>query len=337
MRYLLMTVLLGWGTLLFAQYPSMKNVHFGQVDMEDLVVDYALFGDTTQQLPLMLYCTGSLPYPLFISQGADTYSTLPFSFPNYAQRCHILVVSKPGIPLVAEASQLNEQQLFVDPSTGKPPRVYLDRNHLEYMTELNLIAIETVAQSPWVAEEPMLISGHSAGARIATMVMRNTSIATHLGYMSCEPTGRFYEMLRLSAQSKERPDRAVMDQLAYWKEIIQDPEGGQDLPDPHFTTFTNSLNMIGELFELERPIWAAYGTADVKTEGMLAIPYEFIRAGKENLTFVPYAHGDHSFFEVGENGQPNYNAYHFEHVFQDMLAWWLEGKTEFETDLSQRK
>lgn len=320
----------------FAQKPRIEGVNPGKISWENFENEYLVIGDTTQQKPLLFYCTGSLSVPLFLTQDGQEYCTLPFTYSDYTERFHIVVVSKPGVPLFVETSQVNQRTEYLDPKTGQISADFTRHNRLDYAAALQAELLSRLVQRSWVDREQVLVVGHSAGARLAAKV-GTAGPASHLAYLSCEPQGRFYEILRLETSRAANPAETALAQLETWKQVVaQQKENQQPAGDSYASTFTNSENVVDDLLATDRPVFAAYGTADRKAEGMLILPYAFIRAGKENLTFVPYLGGEHSFFEVGADGRPDYEDYHFDEVMADIIAWWLDGQTEFNYDLSQR-
>lgn len=293
-----------------------------------------LYGDTTQQRPLLVYCTGSMPVPLFLEVEGKSYSSLPFRYEELIGRCHILVLSKFAIPLVAGQESVDQFQAYTDKGSGKPPAAYLRSNTLGNYTEAHLALLDLLRGKAWIDGERVLVAGHSAGARLAAKVAAQSEEVSHLAYLSAEPRGRIVEMLRLEPGRSASPGASLLEWLDFWRDVnrqseqVELPEG-----DSYATWHSNSEDVLDDLLGLDIPVFAAMGMADPKAAGMVAIPCEFIRAGKENLSFVPYEGLEHSFFEVDAAGRVNYEAYHWPAVVADVLDWWLEGKRSFDLDL----
>jgi hypothetical protein len=310
------------------------HVHAKNIAGTVPAAEYVLIGDTAQKRPLLVYCTGSLAVPLFESENEQVYCSLPFNYKNYVEQFHVLVISKVGIPVLAKTEELDRNHVFIDPETKLPPKSYLTTNAVGHYVALHKQVLQSVRNRPWVDDEHMMVLGHSGGARLAAKVAGEVPGFTHLGYLSAEPQGRMLEMLLQEPRRSQDRSATLMEWLDFWKEVnanaekTKEPQG-----DSYATWFTNSENVVDDLLELEIPVFAAMGTADRKAEGMVVIPYEFIRHGKENLTFLPYEGLEHSFFTVTPEGRIDYEKYHFGEVFQDAVDWWLQDKKEFDTHL----
>lgn len=90
-------------------------------------------GDELQRKPIFLFCQGSLPQPLIKKDGDEAYSVFPFKTDSLEIDYHIVIISKPFIPLVVEAKTLGHNFIYEDPKTGKAPKDYSNRNILATM------------------------------------------------------------------------------------------------------------------------------------------------------------------------------------------------------------
>jgi len=75
------------------------------------------------------------------------------------------------------------------------------------------------------------------------------------------------------------------------------------------------------------PIYLVSGTEDIVAELNDLAPLYFIRNHKNNLTIKRYYNLEHNYFEVQNDGRPDYKKPHWKDVMTDFLAWTLEQKT----------
>lgn len=291
-----------------------------ELQLEDELMEYVILGDTSRgKLPCLVYCTGSLAHPLFIEMNQRLNSTLPFDYKKTSEDCYIAVLSKKSVPIVAKKNKLNDKYIFIDSLTQKAPKGFSNYNNLEFYVKANYLMIDQLAKYDFIGNN-ILIVGHSAGARVAAKVSVQNNKVSKLAYLSCEPLGRYYEKLK-SCKTKSDIDQA----LSRWQFICHSRyDTSNQSGDSNITWFSNSENIIDDLLLLNMPIYAAYGTKDKKSDGMILIAYEFYRNNKKNLTFQPYDNLDHSFFLVNDNGTVNYKEYRFDQVMDDILTWWLK-------------
>ena len=144
-------------------------------------VEYAIIGDTTQKKPLLLYCTGSLPQPIFFSTSTRKMaSILPFDYKKYANQCHILIVSKPFIPVFADSTELDGNFCYLDRKTKTIPLAFRKRNTLDELSKDTDGILQKIVQKNWVDSTKILAMGHSQGARIAFELTKTNKVVTHL-------------------------------------------------------------------------------------------------------------------------------------------------------------
>ena len=84
-------------------------VLFGKDSVDVLVQSKK--GEEKLRKPLLLWCQGSLPTPLILVDKGGPYRVFPFISPagvdSLAAICHLAIISKPGIALVADVEGQN--------------------------------------------------------------------------------------------------------------------------------------------------------------------------------------------------------------------------------------
>ena len=94
-------------------------------------------GDEQKAKPLFLFCQGSLPKPLIKYDNQIVYGVFPFNPDSLTIDYHLVIVSKPSIPLIKELKYLGQNFTFTD-STGSYPKKYSERNLLDYYVDRNI-------------------------------------------------------------------------------------------------------------------------------------------------------------------------------------------------------
>jgi hypothetical protein len=117
-------------------------------------------GEENIPKPLFFFCQGSLPIPLILYQGKDVYGTFPFNPDSLSNKFHLVIVSKPYIPFIADVTFLKPDFTYAD-STGKFPKNYSDRNLLSYYVPRNIAIVKYLQQQTWVSTKQLIIAGHS--------------------------------------------------------------------------------------------------------------------------------------------------------------------------------
>lgn len=288
-------------------------------------VPYLFLSESLSPKPVLLFIMGSMPSPpLVIDAKGDTVSSLPFDYTQYTDRFQVVVVSKQCIPLVVSYKKLDKRNVFVDPETKFIPECFLQGNAASDEVDRHLAVIRALQGKSSVQPNKILVVGHSAGARIATQVAAASTAVSHLAYLSSEPRGRYYEIMQRAATQSTSDTLALTKVLTEWQNTVDNRENRDaKYGDSYRTTFSHSTDMIPVLLGLKQPIYAAWGANDTKAAGMMAIPYEFIRAGKTNLTYRIFPEMEHNFFRTNESGGIDVEHYFFPAVFDTIVNWFL--------------
>ena len=98
-------------------------------------------GEENVQKPLFFFCQGSLPQPLIKYHADNVYGVFPFEADSLSKKYHLIIVSKPYIPVVVDYKTLSTSFNYVD-SSGKFPKEYSDRNLLSYYIPRNIAVLK---------------------------------------------------------------------------------------------------------------------------------------------------------------------------------------------------
>ncbi|MEM6261254.1 MAG: alpha/beta hydrolase [Bacteroidota bacterium] len=272
---------------------------------------------------VMIFIQGSLPRPLVIRSERGIYPVYPFSIPR---EYHVVILGKPGIPWELDDKKLKSDLTF-RPDSGFPPATYQVHNHMEYYVEAYQAVIDFLIRQPWVDSRLLVVAGHSQGARVAVRLAKRDSRISHVGFLSGNPQGRIEELIRREriAASHGNQSAAVAQQhieeiYQQWSLMQQSPTSQATWRGDTYHAWTSfSEPVLEDLISLDQPVWVGYGTADVTAAHCDVLPLRMQISQAWKL--APYPGLDHNFFELNENGLPNYERGHWHTVITDFLAW----------------
>lgn len=319
------------GLLLFTSAPAQTkkpqdfgfrhlNISFQQDPVNVLVLSQP--GEEQKKKPVFLFVQGSMPVPLIIYDEQSLYGTFPFQTKDLLPHYHLVIIGKPFIPVVMEASQLQPNFTYLDPDTGKTPEEYNQRNLLEYYVARNQHVIKHLKSLPWVSANQLIVAGHSEGSTIAAKLAETTQEVTQLIYSGGNPMGRIMSML---GQTRAYSDSLAEQLFASWHKIVQDSasmvSSGGDTPK---TTYDFSVPPFEYLNKVEIPVMVSYGTKDVAAPFNDYLRVEMIRQHKNNFTFLALAGLEHNYFGLTDKGEIDYDNYNWDKVADQWLEWLLQ-------------
>ena len=282
--------------------------------------------DLQRKKPVFLYIQGSLPTPLLL-YDEHVYGVFPFKTGVYRDSFHFVVVSKPGIPVVANTRALDAQMCYKDKDTGRFPAKYVVNNHLDFYIRQHRAVLNWLLQQPWTDTSKVVVCGGSQGATVAAKLASEEPKITHLIYYSGNPNGRLDEEVRriqhdvATGKISEEKAAVKLEELQqYWKWLFANAESTDDTSgDPPKTTVSFSKPARAYLTQLSIPVLVAFGTADLTAAPCATLPLDFLRQGKTNLTLKIYPHYDHHFFEKkAGSGEPEYRL---NSAFEEWMRW----------------
>ena len=304
---------------------------FGQKKPEDFGYKHIIFrynktivdvliqskkGEENIKKPLFLFCQGSMPQPLLKYDETGLYGTFPFDVNDFLDEFHVVIVGKPGIPVISDVKDLkNNYQYLVE--NDSVPKTYSDNNYLDYYVNRNNFVINKLLKENWISKNKLVVAGHSEGSTIAAKLATKNNKVTHLIYSGGNPYGRFSSMLE-----EEIYKRKNYELIEYWKFVVENKNnleynGG----DTYKATYDFSQPSAVYLKKIKIPVFITYGTKDWNAPYNDLLQIESIQSDLKNLTFKPYFDVEHNFFPVNENREPNYEIYNWENVGKDWKNW----------------
>ena len=285
-------------------------------------------GEENIPKPIFFFCQGSLPIPLIIFQGKDVYSTFPFNPDSLSKYFHLVIISKPCIPLIADVAMLKSDFTYVD-STGKFPKEYIDRNLLSYYVPRNIAIIKYLQKQPWASKNRLVVAGHSEGSTIGAKMAIDCKLVTNLIYSGGNPMGRILSIIEQSRANETDTDSTKYGEndMGYWADVVANRNDMSDSHgDTYKATFEFSEPMVKELEKLKIPVLVSYGTKDWSSPYNDFLRVDIIRKNKNNFTFKAYVGTEHNFFPLTEDNKPNYNIFNWDKVANDWIHWLMENE-----------
>jgi len=316
-------------TQVFAQRNKAEDFGFRHLqtiykgDTVDILIK-SKKGDELKRKPIFLFCQGSLPQPLIKKDGDKTYSVFPFKTDSLEIDYHIVIISKPFIPVVAEAKTLGQNFVYEDPKTGKMPKEYSNRNLLDYYVERNLKVIDYLEKLHFVDNSKLILAGHSEGSTIAAKLAVKSKKVTKLIYASGCPLGRIMAMVGQDRATETDTDstRYGESEFDYWEQVVNDKSNMDDTNgDTYKATYDFSIPPIQYLEKLTIPVLICYGTKDWSAPYNDYLRVEMLRQKKKNFTFKAYIGLEHNFFPLTTTGQSNYDIFNWDKVANEWWKW----------------
>ena len=302
---------------------EFKHIVFNyKTDKVDILVK-SKKGEENIPKPLFFFCQGSQPIPLIKYHEKDFYSVFPFNPDSLSQKYHLVIVSKPYIPVIVDYNTLLPNFNYVDDS-GKFPKGYTDRNVLSYYVPRNIAVIKYLQKQIWVKTTQLVVAGHSEGSTIAAKMAADYKKVTHLIYAGGNPMGRIISIIGQNRAIETDTDttRYGEEGINYWKTVVKnknDMDGSRG--DAYKTTYEFSQPPIKYMEKLVIPVLVSYGTKDWSTPFNDLLRVNFIRQGKSNFTFKVYVGTEHNFFPLTADSKPNYDINNWDKVADDWLKW----------------
>ena len=268
------------------------------------------------QKPLFFWCQGSMPQPLLKYDETGLYGTFPFDVDDFLSDYHLVIVGKPGVPLISDVKDLKAEYQYLN-ENDSVPKIYSEHNYLDYYVERNDFIIKKLLKEKWVSKNKLVLAGHSEGSTIVAKLATKNKKATHLIYSGGNPYGRILNILQ--QQIFIYKDYEVIE---YWKSVVANKQNiTYNGRDTYKATYDFSQPSEIHLKKLKIPVFITYGTKDWNAPYNDLLQIESIQLGLKNIVFKPYFDVEHNYFPVNEKREPNHEIYNWENVGKDWKNW----------------
>jgi len=331
MKILLKILFILFATNLIAQEEIIEGLGFRHMqtiyknDTIDILIK-SKEGEADIPKPIFLFCQGSLPQPLVKYSDEMAFGVFPFFTETLCEQYHLVIISKPFIPVVSEVKLLGENYNFID-SLGNFPKEYSERNYLDYYVNRNIAVLKHLRKLPWVSKDKLVIAGHSEGSTIAAKICLKYRKATHLIYSSGNPMGRIMSMVAKSRQEEQFSDTTSLgeEEILQWQWVVNNKTSlSTTQGDTGKATYDFSIPPIQYLKKLKIPVLVCYGTKDPAAPFIDYMRVDFIRKEYQNFYFKAYIGTEHNYFPVSPEGKIDYSIYNWDEVANYWSKWLTE-------------
>lgn len=277
-------------------------------------------GEEQHRKPVFFFAQGSTASPAVLYDAHGAYRLFPIPMDSLLACCHLVVVGKPGLPLVGDLRQLGPGGSVADPKTGLLPVAYCQRNYLEYYVKRNQAVLRYLARQPWVQANDITAMGHSEGSTVVARMARTSSRLRRVIYLSGSPLGR---TLTQVSGARIANDTATAEGLFQrWQTVVKAPSEIDCYGDSNrlISSLSSTQSPLDDLLHSRIPVFVGYGTRDRSALLNDYLRLETIRAQKANFTFHAYPEVEHNFFGF-TNGKIDYEKGQWDRVAHDFLYW----------------
>ena len=321
--------------LLFSQNRKIINKESTQFQIPDKAenIDFIVFdAELNVKKPVLLWCQGSLPYPLYVNSKKDGLWVIGGGISNFDVKkikkyYHLVIVSMPKTPVIAEEYQINDSYWYFGNSKDKnePSEDFIKADYLENYVNRAIKVLKFLKKQDWVDSSKLVVAGHSQGSKVATKIASEYKQVTKLGVFGANPFGRIDQNIRDYRKDAEKntitwaeADKGIEKEYQLYKDAHNPEMVKQKSYLLSWKSF--SVPLIDDWLAFDKPIYMAYGTNDIASDLCDLVPLYFIRAHKTNLTYKRYLNMEHNFFEV-EDGKTNHDKPHWEEVMNSFIQW----------------
>ncbi|MBW7869265.1 MAG: dienelactone hydrolase family protein [Brumimicrobium sp.] len=305
---------------------------FELIQNEDTLSFIVADTNLREEKPILLFCQGSKPVPLIIKMNdGDTFvwggGLSNFDYKEISSKFHIVVISSPHTPLIAEQTHLNNEFGYVTDTnyvhSFRKDYILNDRLPV-YIDRANKV-LQFVYNQSWSKKEPLIVAGHSQGAVIALELANTRNDVKGLGLLSLDPLGRMtYEIVGLRNQvatgkisSSEWEKR--LEQVYDFVKQYNDTSNWERNPSLHpWKSFSKML--VDDLIKVTCPIYIAYGGKDDKAASCDLLPIYFENNNKKDYIVKLYPDLEHNFFPVNKSNYEN-NESKWPEVMDEFYKW----------------
>lgn len=273
--------------------------------------------------PIFFEVQGSTAVPLIVHNGEQQVSYVSLAEGFAEKDYHLIMVSKPGLPLMSHKDSLTKGN-YKDPKTKEYPQTYTQNNNLQYYVKRNNAVLEFLKKQNWVNTSKIVLAGHSEGSTIAVHMADKIDGITHLIYSGGTPYyPRILAMVRQDRKLElNKSSDWVKKDYDYWKDVVKYPFALDRNKgwNTNYGTYSFSQNENDVLKRLKIPVLVSYGTLDEGAPFCDMFHIETIKERHTNFTFNAYVGLDHYYRNINPDSI-NMGKDYFSQVVTDWLQW----------------
>ncbi|WP_139421640.1 alpha/beta hydrolase fold domain-containing protein [Chryseobacterium mulctrae] len=312
-----------------------QSTAFKLLDKEDPIEFIVYDTQLNHKKPVFLWCQGSLPYPIYVNSKEEGLWIIGggitnFDVENIVKNYHLVIISMPKTPLIADEKDINESYWYYGNSKNEnqPTLDFQKADYLENYVNRAQKVLKFLNKQKWVDRSKLIVAGSSQGSKVATKIAIANKNVSKLGLFSANPFGRIDQNIRNYRKDAEQrkitweaANKGIEDEYQMFRDAYNPKKLAQK---PELLAWKSfSVPLFDDWLQFKKPIYLAYGTHDIASDLNDLVPIYFIRENNNNLTFKRYLNLEHNFFEV-ENGKVNHQKPHWEEVMNDFVEWTLK-------------
>jgi len=287
--------------------------------------------------PLLLALDGSGHFPLTtlvqLKKQMLVYNSFDNDILQLADKFHVVLISKPGVQfcdtVVIDADSLHYGEVA---EHMKPPAEYIKRASLYWRSEAASKVINYLYKKIPVNKQKVIVYGYSEGGQVVPRLAAINKKITHCASIVGAGLNQFYDWItkeRVAAAKGEislrEAQRRIDSLMLLFADIYKHPTATDKEWEGHpylrWGSYCTDIP-LESLTRLTIPIFMAVGSNDANSPiyGLDYVPLEFLRLGKQNLTYKVYP-TDHFFNEVKLSGDKEEVISHKQEMIEDLLKW----------------
>ncbi len=284
--------------------------------------------------PTIFFIQGSKPMSLFVMKNDGKYYSFIngiFPFMKLYRKFNIVVISKPGIPLI-----LPDNGYFWKNISKKESDIYYACNKKDYYISAIKQVYDFMRKKNLMLKDSNYIVGHSQGYGV---VAKYASLYPNdFDKVVCMSSSIYnIPAIRVNQYNKNsilQPHNQT-DNKESLDSIYQDFENiytlAHDKSRKYHKYYASNLTLwrdltIDYLIKIEKPLLVVYGMNDIDAVDNSVLPIIFTARRKTNLSIFAYPNYDHNYFseEVNSGGNTVHKKKHWHEVFIDVSNWLLK-------------
>ena len=298
-------------------------------------IDFIVYDNNLdQKKPVLLWCQGSLPYPIYVKRAYDYWmiggGISNFNTDYIRKYYHLVVISMPETPVIVNEDEINKSYWYNGKSKDKtmPSIAFQKADYLENYVERGIAVLEFLRKQKWVDNSKLIVAGHSQGSKVASKIATNYKYVSKVGLFATNPFGRIDQNIRTYRKMAEKKEISWEEAEKYIEEeyqIFRDALDENKVKEkPYLLAWKSfSVPLIDDWLTLNKPIYLAYGTNDIAADLCDLVPLYFMKEEKSNLKLKKYIDSDHNFFKINNNGRPDYENPQWPEVMNSFIDWTL--------------
>ena len=292
----------------YAQHQNITK-NWKTISIDDSIlgeVNYHVYKNRiNEKKPLIIYLQGSTNFPLYYVKPNGRYSSgITLDVGSMSNDYHVVLISKPNTPFIDSLEIAPSGRIQYPWREG-----YSEKYSLDWRANSADRVIKDALKKLKVDTSTIIVWGHSEGSQVAPAVALKNKNITHVISMMGNSLNHLYDFIlneRVSAikdeKSNEEAQRNIDSLYKEFEKIYEDPKSTTKewFGESYYKWSSFTLNSpIDNMLKLDIPILYVAGGED--HHSILNMDYaklEFLRKGKNNLTYKVYPNCDHFFMET---------------------------------------